>query len=139
MQSLYILLWKTWKNNKKTVIKIKCEEIDTQNGRNNQQQISKGYTHHILLVSTRNPLKTHQGMFWAIFWQKRTKQWFFRPDLKIWRAGNKADLISLLEICPSFQLMHHWQTTWYFRRRKINSDCDHKSSFFGYFHFTNHS
>ena len=47
-----------------------CKEIDAQNDRNNQQQvrsvssqISKEYTHYILLVSTRNPPRTHQGMF----------------------------------------------------------------------------
>ena len=47
------------KKQQKDCLENECEEIDTQNGRNNQQQISKGYTHHILLVSTRNPPRTH--------------------------------------------------------------------------------
>ena len=131
---------KQWKDR----LEGELEEIDTQNGRINQQQVwfisyikFQKDTLIILSVSTRNPPRTHQGLFWAIFWQKRTKQWFFRPDLNIWRAGNTSNLISLLEICRSFQLIHHWRTTQCFRRRKINSNCDHKSSFLGYFHLIN--
>ena len=43
------------------------EEIDTQNDRNNQQQVRYvsylKFQKNILLVSTRNPLRIHQGMF----------------------------------------------------------------------------
>ena len=56
-------------------MKIKCEEIDTQNGRNNQQQISKGYTHHILLVSTRNPPRT-QACFEQFYGKKEQSNGF---------------------------------------------------------------
>ena len=133
MQSLYILLWKTTKW-------LWTVRNWHSKRRNNQQQVqSISYLKlqkdmvNILLVSTTNPPQTHQGVFWAIFWQKRTKHWFSGPDLNIWRAGNISNLISILEICHSFHPIHHWQTTKCFRRRKINSNCDHKSSFFDYF------
>ena len=54
------------KKQQKYCLEGECEEIDTQNGRNNQQQ------------------ETHQEPTKACFEQfsgKRTKQWVFRPDL----------------------------------------------------------
>ena len=106
MQSLYFLLWKTWKINKKDCLEGEHEEIDNQNGRINQQQVwSISYIkfQKDWIISTKNPPRTHQGLFWAFFWQKRTKQWFSRPELKIWRPGNTTNLISWLKICRNFQ------------------------------------
>ena len=59
------------KKQQKYCLEGECEEIDTQNGRNNQQQ----ETH-------REPTKACFEQFSG----KRTKQWFFRPDLnKGWK------------------------------------------------------
>ena len=133
------------KNNKKIVLKVNMKKLTLKiaeliSNKCDWCDISDFKRIHSLYFrsATETHQEPHQGLFWAISGQKRKKQWFSRPDLKIWRAGNTADLISLLEICRNFQLIHHWWTTSYFRRRKINSNCDHKSSFFGYFHFKNH-
>ena len=143
MQSFMKNMKKQWKD----CLEGEHEEIDTQNCRINQQQVwliwyirFQKETLIILSVSNRNPPRTPPRPVLSNFQSKKKKknQWFSWPDLKIWRAGNTTNLISLLEICRNFQLIHHWWTTSYFRRRKINSNCDHKSSFFGYFHFKNH-
>ena len=137
---------KSMKNNKKIVLKVNMKKLTLKiaeliSNKCDWYDISDFKRRHSLYFrsATETHQEPHQGLFWAISSQKRKKKhWFSWPDLKIWRAGNTTNLISLLEICRNFQLIHHWWTTSYFRRRKINSNCDHKSSFFGYFHFKNH-
>ena len=127
------------KNNENIALKVNMKKLTL----NMAELINKCDPSHISNFKRIHSLycqsapETHQGVFWAISWQKRTKQWFSMPDRKIWRAGNTTNFISLLEICSNFQLIHHWWTTLYFRRRKINSNCDHKGLFFGYFHYKN--
>ena len=131
---------KNMKKQWKDCLEGEHEEIDTQYGRINQQQVwSISYlkfqkdTLIILSVSTRKPPRRVLSNFQA----KKNKAMVSMPDWKIWRAGNTTNFISLLEICSNFQLIHHWWTTLYFRRRKINSNCDHKGLFFGYLHYKN--
>ena len=132
------------KNNKKIVLKVNMKKLTLKiaeliSNKCDWYDISDFKRIHSLYF--RSATETHQEPHQACFEQfpvkKKKKQWFSRPDLKIWRAGNTTNLISLLEICRNFQLIHHWWTTSYFRRRKINSNCDHRSSFFGYFHCKN--
>ena len=134
------IFMKNMKKQWKDCLEGEHEEIDTQYGRINQQQVwSISYlkfqkdTLIILSVSTRNPPRRVLSNFQA----KKNKAMVSMHDRKIWRAGNTTNFISLFEICSNFRPIHHWWTTSYFRRRKINSNCDHKGLFFAYFHYKN--
>ena len=138
MQSLHFVLWKTWKNNWNIVLKVNMKKLNLKmaeiiNNKCDPSHVSNFKRIHSLYCWSAPDTHQESTMFWAISWQKRTKQWFSR----FWKAENTTNLISLLKICHNFQLKHHWWTTLYFRRRKNNSNCDLKSSFLGYFHFKN--
>ena len=131
---------KSMKNNKKIVLKVNMKKLTLKiaeliSNKCDWYDISDFKRIHSLYFrsATETHQEPHQGLFWAIFWQKRTKQWFSRPDLKIWRAGNTTNLISRLEICRNFQLIHHWWTTSYFRKRKLLEIVIIKAHFLGTF------
>ena len=138
MQSLHFVLWKIWKNNWNIVLKVNMKKLTLKMAEiiNNKCDPS-----HISNFKRINSLycwsapDTHQESNKACFKQSPGKKEQSNGFLGLtWtRAGNTSNLISILEICHSFHPIHHWQTTKYFRRRNINSNCDHKSSFFDYF------
>ena len=86
---------KNMKKQWKDCLEGEHEEIDTKNGKNNQQQVwsisnvkFQKDTLIILSVSTRNPPRTQQDLFWAISWQKKNIAMVFQvwpENMKSWK------------------------------------------------------
>ena len=112
MQSLYFLLWKAWKNNKKIVLKVKLKKLTLKLAKLISNKCVSSHISNFKRIHSlyfQSAPETHQEPTKACFEQfsgkKEQSNGFPGLTEKYEELEIPTNLISWLEICRNFQLI----------------------------------